>query len=127
MLPPISNQIMSQSENWSKAFSFTQLILNNFQVSFYAEEHTLRNLYCGRQYHMLMYQSNYIGESPASQVINTNTVGDKPLAPDTETFIIANSSLAILRLDTWQQMSCPILYFVIEYKLSKDNHWTIGN
>merc|ERR1719438_190201 len=94
-------------------------------VSFYAEEHTLRNLYCGRQYHMLMYQSNYIGESPASQVINTNTVGDKPLAPDTETFIIANSSLAILRLDTWQQMSCPILYFVIEYKLSKDNHWTI--
>ena len=76
---------------------------------------------------MLMYQSNYIGESLASQVINTNTVGDKPLAPDTETFIIANSSLAILRLDTWQQLSCPILYFVIEYKLSTDNHWTIGN
>ena len=84
------------------------------------------SLYCGRQYHMLMYQSNYIGESPASQMINTNTVGDKPLAPDTGTFIIANSSLAILRLDTWQQMSCPILYFVIEYKLRSESPWTVG-
>merc|ERR1719342_1529037 len=36
-------------------------------VSFYSEEFTLKNLYCGRQYHMLMYQSNYIGESLASQ------------------------------------------------------------
>jgi hypothetical protein len=40
-------------------------------VSFYAEEDTLQNLYCGRQYHMVMYQTNYIGESEASQIINT--------------------------------------------------------
>ena len=95
-------------------------------MSFYAEEHTLTNLYCGRQYHMLMYQSNYIGESDASSMINTNTVGDKPVPPSQSSFIIANSSLAILLLDKWQQMSCPILYFVIEYKLSADNPWTIG-
>ncbi len=41
------------------------------KVSFYAEEDTLQNLYCGRQYHMVMYQTNYIGESEASQIINT--------------------------------------------------------
>ena len=75
---------------------------------------------------MLMYQSNYIGESDASMMINTLTVGDKPSAPAQESFIITNSSLAILRLDQWQQSSCPILYFVIEYKLSTDQHWTIG-
>ena len=76
---------------------------------------------------MVMFQSNYIGESEASQIINTNTVGDKPLPPLQSDFIIVNTSLAILRLDKWQQLSCPILYFVIEYKLSTDNHWTIGN
>ena len=96
-------------------------------VSFYSDEHTLTNLYCGRQYHMMMYQSNYIGESDASIMINTNTVGDKPQPPPQSSFIITNSSLAILRLEQWQQSSCPILYFVIEYKLSSDKHWTIGS
>ena len=76
---------------------------------------------------MVMFQSNYIGESQASQIINTNTVGDKPLPPHQDSFIIVNSTLAILRLDKWQQMSCPILYFVIEYKLASDVEWTTGD
>ena len=75
---------------------------------------------------MVMYQSNYIGESEASQIINTNTVGDKPLPPRQDSFIIVNSTLAILRLDKWQQMSCPILYFVIEYRLRSESTWTVG-
>ena len=75
---------------------------------------------------MVMFQSNYIGESEASQIINTNTVGDKPLPPRQDSFIIVNSTLAILRLDQWQQMSCPILYFVIEYKLRSESTWTVG-
>ena len=75
---------------------------------------------------MVMFQSNYIGESEASQVINTNTVGDKPLPAAQSSFIIVNTSLAILRLDKWQQLSCPILYFVIEYKLRTENPWTVG-
>ena len=75
---------------------------------------------------MVMYQSNYIGESEASQIINTNTVGDKPLPPHQDSFIIVNSTLAILRLDKWQQMSCPILYFVIEYRLRSESTWTVG-
>ena len=75
---------------------------------------------------MVMYQSNYIGESEASQIINTNTVGDKPLPPRQDSFIIVNSTLAILRLDQWQQMSCPILYFVIEYRLRSESTWTVG-
>ena len=75
---------------------------------------------------MVMFQSNYIGESEASQIINTNTVGDKPLPPRQDSFIIVNSTLAILRLDQWQQMSCPILYFVIEYRLRSESTWTVG-
>eukprot|EP00090_Calanus_glacialis_P038689 TRINITY_DN6743_c0_g1_i1.p1 TRINITY_DN6743_c0_g1~~TRINITY_DN6743_c0_g1_i1.p1 ORF type:complete len:1180 (-),score=156.79 TRINITY_DN6743_c0_g1_i1:583-4122(-) len=94
-------------------------------VSFYAEEHTLKNLYCGRQYHMVMYQSNYVGESEASQIINTQSVGEKPAPPLQSSFIIVNSTLAILLLEKWQQASCSILYFVIEYKLNSDNPWTI--
>ena len=104
----------------------TMLLLSGGQVSFYAEEHTLRGLQCGRRYHMLMYQANTVGESGASPVINTLTVGAKPAPPPAAAFIMANSSLAVLRLDTWQQPACPILYFVIEYKLSSAPAWTMG-
>jgi len=41
-------------------------------------------------------------------------------------FLVVNSTLAILILDTWDQDSCPILYFVIEYKLTADNTWIVG-
>ena len=75
---------------------------------------------------MLMYQANTVGESSASPVINTLTVGAKPAPPPAAAFIRANSSLAVLRLDTWQQPACPILYFVIEYKLSSAPAWTMG-
>ena len=73
------------------------------------------------------YQANYIGESEASQIISTQTVGEEPSPPPTQTFIRVNSSLAILLLDQWQHSSCPILYFVIEYKLAGDLPWTVGN
>jgi len=95
------------------------------QVSFYSEEHTLTGLYCGRQYHMVMHQANYIGESEASQVISTQTVGEEPSPPHATSFLRINSTLAILLLDQWQQASCPILYFVIEYKLANELEWTI--
>ena len=35
---------------------FLPLVQTKTQVSFYAEEHTLTGLYCGRQYHMVMHQ-----------------------------------------------------------------------
>ena len=35
---------------------FLPLVQTKSQVSFYAEEHTLTGLYCGRQYHMVMHQ-----------------------------------------------------------------------
>ena len=95
-------------------------------MSFYAEEDTLQNLYCGRQYHMVLYQTNYVGESDPSQIINTKTVGEKPTAPPTDNFLVVNSTLAILLLDAWEQDSCPVLYFVIEYKLSADDNWIVG-
>ena len=76
---------------------------------------------------MVMYQSNYVGDSEASVIINTQTVGEKPAPPLQSSFVIVNSTLAILLLNKWQQASCPILYFVIEYKLSTDTPWTIGN
>ena len=53
---------------------------------------------------------NYIGESDASQLINTKTVGEKPVAPVQNKFLIVNSSLVILLLSKWQQTSCPITF-----------------
>ena len=36
---------------------------------------------------MVMYQTNYIGESEASQIINTRTVGEKPNPPLSKDFL----------------------------------------
>ena len=36
---------------------------------------------------MVMYQTNYVGESEASQIINTRTVGEKPIPPKPQDFI----------------------------------------
>jgi hypothetical protein len=76
---------------------------------------------------MVMYQSNYAGESEAGQIINTQSVGEKPAPPLQSSFIIVNSKLAILLLDKWQQALCSILYFVIENNLHSDNPRTILN
>lgn len=38
-----------------------------------------------------MFQSNYIGESGASTVINTQTVGSKPAPPLQQDFIVVNT------------------------------------
>ena len=59
-------------------------------------------------------------------MISTHTVGEEPSPPRPEAFLRVNSTLAILLLDQWQQPSCPILYFVIEYKLAIDLEWTTG-
>ena len=54
------------------------------------------------------------------------TVGEKPAPPPGSEFLVVNSTLAILLLERWLTPSCPILYFVIEYKLAADISWTVG-
>jgi hypothetical protein len=53
-------------------------------------------------------------------------VGEKPSPPASSEFLVVNSTLAILLLERWLNPSCPILYFVIEYKLAADLSWTVG-
>jgi len=53
-------------------------------------------------------------------------VGEKPAPPSGGEFLVVNSTLAILLLERWLTPSCPILYFVIEYKLALHASWTVG-
>jgi hypothetical protein len=54
------------------------------------------------------------------------TVGEKPGPPPGGEFLVVNSTLVILLLERWLTPSCPILYFVIEYKLAIEHSWTVG-
>jgi hypothetical protein len=53
-------------------------------------------------------------------------VGEKPGPPPGGEFLVVNSTLVILLLERWLTPSCPILYFVIEYKLAIEHSWTVG-
>ena len=95
-------------------------------MSFHRSEYSLDSLYCGRQYHILLQQHNYVGESEPSQIVNTRTAGGKPEPPAERSWIVVNTTVAILLLGQWSSNNCPILYFVVEYKLSREDTWTIG-
>lgn len=47
-----------------------------------------------------------------------------PSAPkNANSFIIANTTSALLKLDVWDSNGCDIKYFVVKYKLKSDNEW----
>ena len=52
--------------------------------------------------------------------------GDRPSGPPASDFVTANTSYVVLHLDRWDDHRCDILYFVVEYKLSREDTWTIG-
>ena len=70
-----------------------------------------------------------LGASPASQVLTTRTLGNRPTAPTSSyDFILANTTFLSLKLDLWDDHNCEILYFVIEYKMASADHWiTVTN
>jgi hypothetical protein len=48
------------------------------------------------------------------------------MAPkQTNSFIITNTTSAIIKLDSWIINGCDIKYFFIKYKSKYDNEWTI--
>ena len=101
----------------------------NEDLGWFENEHVLRNLNCGREYHVYVVLFNSLGASPASQVLTTRTLGNRPTAPgDAYEFIVANTTFLSLRLDQWDDHNCEILYYVIEYKMALVDNWiTVTN
>jgi hypothetical protein len=120
-LSPINNVVVNYKMTYGEWI--------NEEVGWHEQEHVLKELNCGREYHVYVVLYNALGASPASQVLTSRTLGNRPTAPNSPyDFILANTTFLSLRLDQWDDHNCEILYFVIEYKMASTDNWiTVTN
>ncbi|XP_047109675.1 Down syndrome cell adhesion molecule-like protein Dscam2 [Schistocerca piceifrons] len=93
------------------------------EVNLEAEKttHTLEDLSCGGTYHAFISAQNRIGNSPHSAILTAKTKGAEPQVPNTETLMSANATSLHLRLHSWPDGGCSMLYFVVEYRMRESN------
>ena len=98
-----------------------------FQLAWHQNEYTLNDLHCGREYHLYVVLHNGIGPSATSKVLTARTLGSRPTGPnEADLFVQSNTTYLSLKLDTWSDHRCEILYFVVEYKLAAVDTWSTG-
>ena len=81
--------------------------------------HSFERLACGSRYQYYLEAFNAVGKSEPSEILTTKTEGSAPVAPDRHSLISANTTSAILYLDSWHDGSCAISSFEISYKAKK--------
>nr|XP_042906082.1 Down syndrome cell adhesion molecule-like protein Dscam2 [Parasteatoda tepidariorum] len=87
--------------------------------------YTLHDLLCGTKYYCFLVATNSAGKGNSSETISTKTTGSAPLAPDKRLLISVNSSTITINLNSWHNGGCPIRFYVIQYKVSGHNEWTL--
>ena len=98
------------------------------ELAWHKDDYTLKDLHCGREYHLYVVLFNALGASSPSEVLTARTLGSRPTGPtESDLFIEANTTFLTLKLDSWSDHRCDILYFVVEYKLASSDSWTTGN
>lgn len=114
-MTPVSGYIInyrSHLENWE------ELKIVGRRSSF-----SLENLKCGTKYQVTMSAFNKIGRSDVSEAISVATAGDVPSAPSFESLIRSNSTFASLNLNSWSDNGCPIMNFMVQYKVHVAADW----
>lgn len=104
--------------------------LEEMQISRHAQSHELKGLFCGTTYQIYLVAHNKIGSSPASTTLNLRTQGQAPGIPTAAVLIAPNSTSVVLRLNTWPDNGCPILYFVVQYRSvanNLDDEWHLAS
>ena len=89
---------------------------------------TLADLECGRDYQVGAQCVNRLGPGPPSRKVKVTTAGDKPKVPEVDSDFLHPTNVSVrLDLYRWDVASCPVSYFVVEYKLVGDrtNAWTL--
>ncbi|KAM8714872.1 hypothetical protein ACLKA7_001994 [Drosophila subpalustris] len=96
------------------------------QVDRRVTSYMLEDLQCGTKYKFTMNTYNKIGISAASATVSAQTKGNKPFAPQKQSFLRSNTTSVILDLSSWQDGGCPIIHFSIEFKRYKSSSdWII--
>lgn len=101
--------------------------LDELSLSRHASSHELKGLLCGSTYHVYLTSHNKLGASPASTTLLVRTQGQSPGTPSATSLIAPNSTSLLLRLHSWPDNGCPILFFVLQYRAMSetDNQWTL--
>uniref|UniRef100_T1JAL8 Down syndrome cell adhesion molecule-like protein Dscam2 n=1 Tax=Strigamia maritima TaxID=126957 RepID=T1JAL8_STRMM len=74
-----------------------------------------------------LYMTAYstVGPGKPSDIINVKTKGSAPIAPIKNDVLMENVTFVTVYLDGWSSEGCPILYFIVEYRLKSVDHWTL--
>ncbi|XP_046991954.1 Down syndrome cell adhesion molecule-like protein Dscam2 [Schistocerca americana] len=90
--------------------------------------HILKNLRCGGTYQAYITAHNNVGSSHPSPTVTVITKGTRPKIPNYKSMVTSNATSLSLHLQTWPDGGCPILYFVVEYRILKSNaKWILIN
>ncbi|XP_069687424.1 cell adhesion molecule Dscam1 isoform X3 [Periplaneta americana] len=89
--------------------------------------HVLQSLHCGATYHAYLTAHNKVGNSRTSSIVTAVTKGGVPLLPSPNDLFSANATSLNLQLASWPDGGCPIVYFVVEYRLlnGKNRNWLL--
>ncbi|KAF8796621.1 Down syndrome cell adhesion molecule like protein [Argiope bruennichi] len=87
--------------------------------------YTLHDLLCGTKYYCFIVATNSAGRGNSSEIISTKTAGSSPLAPDKRLLLSVNSTTVTVNLNSWHNGGCPVRFFVIQYKISGHQEWTL--
>ncbi|KAK4293506.1 hypothetical protein Pmani_033801, partial [Petrolisthes manimaculis] len=85
--------------------------------------HTLSGLVCGSRYQLYVTAYNKVGTGLPSEILTTSTKGSEPVVPGRSRLLDVNSTSILVHLSTWGDGGCPILYYVIEYKVASARDW----
>ncbi|XP_065563443.1 cell adhesion molecule Dscam1-like isoform X11 [Artemia franciscana] len=88
-------------------------------------EYTVEGLQCGQKYQLYASAQNTIGTGEGSEIIHTRTKGSGPTKPEASKFLEPSSNSVTLHLGTFSDGGCPMLYFVVEYKIRSSSDWTL--
>lgn len=102
--------------------------LEDKKLSRHASSHELKSLLCGSTYQIHLTATNKIGTSPPSTSLHVRTQGQAPGIPTPSAFLAPNSTSIILRLHSWPDNGCPILYYVLQYRSiaeETENEWIL--
>lgn len=98
------------------------------RLSRHASSHELKSLLCGSTYQIHLTSMNKIGTSPPSTSLHVRTQGQSPGIPLPAALLAPNSTSIVLRLHSWPDNGCPMLYYVLQYRAISDvgdNEWIL--
>ncbi|XP_033158068.1 Down syndrome cell adhesion molecule-like protein Dscam2 isoform X3 [Drosophila mauritiana] len=94
---------------------------DEMQLSRHASSHELKGLMCGSTYQIHLSAQNKVGTSPTSTILHVRTQGQSPGHPASTALLAPNSTSLLVRLHSWPDNGCPLLYFVLQYRAVTDD------